>query len=136
MELKRKFFILLISQIFSCYGLNFFLPLPTFKFFIWYGCYLGVSYWCSRVKLEKVLLFEKKMFTCFGLKIHPCDHINLLIAPKLHDAIDRRATLSCDNSGFSYVYLLLSLSSSFRFPVSACFPIPLLFPWFRCRDMT
>ena len=67
-ELKRTFFILLISQIFSCYGLNFFWPLPTLKFVIWYGCYLGVSYWCSRVKLEKVLLFKKKCLPVLDLK--------------------------------------------------------------------
>ena len=29
-----------------------------------------------------------------------CDNINLLIVLKLYDAIDRRAMLSCDNSGY------------------------------------
>ena len=36
-----------------------------------------------------------------------CDNINLLIVLKLYDAIDRRAMLSCDNSG--YCYLCISL---------------------------
>ena len=66
---------------------------------------------CSRVTLEIFLWSLFQMFTCFGLnltspeldreylKTHLCDQINILISPQLHDTIDNRATMSCDNSG-------------------------------------